>query len=83
MGTGRRLPDGRVVLQPLGFDSLALLGSLDILNVLDSADRRHIMKMSGRRHLVSRSPEQSSGLWLLETWRLSPNFPQMLETAVA
>ena len=29
MGTGRRSPNGRVVLQPLGFDSLALLGSLD------------------------------------------------------
>ena len=43
MGTGRGPRNCRVANQPLGFDSLALLGSLDELIGLDIADHGAIL----------------------------------------
>jgi hypothetical protein len=66
VGTGHCLSHSRVALQPLGFDSLALLASLDwtkVVLTMHAVDLEYKLTDSVP---YSQGPEQSSGLWLLQ-----------------
>ena len=62
MGTGHCLPNSRVAFQPLGFDSLALLGHSTALKGLDNPFYR-LMIIIVRQTVfgIDRAPSQPRG----------------------